>query len=70
MSDIPRTFTVQEAAAQLRVSPDFVYGRVRNRQWPCTRMGSKISFTEAQIEKILRDSQQDSVARQPRRRTA
>ena len=68
MTQSNRVYTVEEAAAQLRVSSWTVYQRVKDRLWPCTRMGRKIVFTPEQINEILASCVQPAVTRTPRRR--
>jgi excisionase family DNA binding protein len=65
------TYTVQEAAARLRVGPQTVYARISDGSWPHTRLTRKISFTEDQIQRILRMSEVAAApAPAPRRRKA
>jgi excisionase family DNA binding protein len=64
----PLTYTVAEAAPKLRVSQDMIYQRVKEREWPCTRLGRKIHFTPAQIQEILAICSQPALTRTPRRR--
>lgn len=64
------TIGVAEAARRLDVHPDFVYKRVHAKEWPCTRMGRKIRFTEADLTDILRIQRVDAVSRTTRKRSA
>jgi hypothetical protein len=68
----PLTYNVAQAAAKLGVSAATVRKRVSTtREWPCTRFGRYIRFTDADITTILAICQQPAVARkQPRRRNA
>ena len=68
--EAPLLLTVAQAAAKLDVSTALVYQRVRDREWPCTRMGRHIKFTSAQITEILRLCEQPILVRVPRRRAA
>jgi excisionase family DNA binding protein len=72
MTHIERaTYTVPEAAARLGVSKDTVRTRVREGAWPHTRLTRTISFTEDQIQRILKLNEVDvAPAPQPRRRKA
>ena len=73
MGDIMGTLTMTAAtvAAKLEVSTDFVYRRVQSGEWPCTRLGRKVRFTDADVADILdicrSDAKRTSV---PRRRKA
>jgi excisionase family DNA binding protein len=67
----PATYNVAEAAKRLRVGPDTVYARVSDGSWPHTRLTRKISFTEEQIQQILRMGAVDPTpAARPRNRRA
>lgn len=66
----PLTFTVQEAAKKLGVGPDTVYAKVTAGDWPHTRLTRKISFTQEQIDTILRMGAVDPIVTTPRRRKA
>lgn len=47
--------TAEEAAAVLRVSPDWVYRAARADDLPCVRMGPRIvRFRRADIEEFVR----------------
>lgn len=67
----PATYTVPEAAIRLGLHPDSVYARVNSGEWPHTRLTRKISFTEDQIQQILKmGAQAPKPATRPRRRAA
>jgi excisionase family DNA binding protein len=71
MSTTTLTLSVAEAAARLGVHPETVYTRIRDKEWPCTRMGRKIRFTPAQLDQILALCEQPAISqRKPRQRKA
>lgn len=64
------TMSAAEVAARLGVNPNYVYDKVRDKVWPCTRLGRKIRFTEADLTDILRIQRVEPVTRTPRKRSA
>lgn len=67
----PETMSATELAARIgNISADYVYDRVRDKEWPCTRLGRKVRFTEADLADILRICRVDPVRRSTKKRSA
>lgn len=69
----PLTLTARQAAARLGCSTDTLYAKVRDGEWPHTRLtgARNICFTEQQLLDILALGAVSPVQRkQPRRRKA
>lgn len=66
----PTTMDAKEAADRLGVNVYYVYGKVRAKEWPCTRLGRKVRFTETDLADILRICRVDPVTRSTKKRSA
>jgi excisionase family DNA binding protein len=55
MEETPRMITSAELAEYLRVSESTVWRKVapKTREWPCSRVGGQIRFTQDQVARIL-----------------
>ncbi len=47
--------TAEEVAAQLRVSPHWLYARVRTGQFPAVRCGRAVRFRQADVDNWIED---------------
>lgn len=64
------TMDATEVAARLGVHPNYVYDKVREKAWPCTRLGRKLRFTEADLADILRIQRVEPVKSSTKKRSA
>lgn len=53
--------TVEEIATYLNLSKDTIYKLVREKKIPCVRIGSRIIFDLASVEKWFNQLEQESV---------
>ena len=53
-------FTVEEAAAKLRISRTLAYEAVRRRELPVVRIGRRLLVPRAALERMLADAGRDS----------
>jgi excisionase family DNA binding protein len=63
-----RLFTVDEAAARLRVRPSWLRRKAAARLIPCTFLGKHLRFSPADLAGIIAAHQQPPVGRKPRKR--
>lgn len=64
------TMSADEVAQRLGVHPNYVYDKIRDKQWPCTRLGRKVRFTETDLADILRICRVDPVKTSTKKRSA
>jgi hypothetical protein len=50
----PTLVDVDQLAEMFQIHPVTVRKRVAAREWPSTRIGRKLVFTQAQVEQIVR----------------
>lgn len=48
-------YTINETAALLKISPDWLRHKVASREVPHVRLGRNIRFSQANLDQILRD---------------
>ena len=59
-----------EAAEKLGIGVETLRDRVKSGEWPCTRMGRSLRFTDQDLTDILELSRQAPIAKKPRARKA
>jgi hypothetical protein len=67
--ECPHTHSPEEAAELIGVSHWTLRKRAGKRQWPCTKLAGRLSFTDAQIAQIIAAGDRQPVIkrRTPRR---
>ena len=68
VTDESRLFTVDEAAARLRVRPSWLRRKAAARQIPCTFLGKHLRFSATDLAGIVAAHQQPPVGRKARKR--
>ncbi len=62
MSTQPAMLSVDELAEQWNVSPQWIYGEVRQGRLPCIRLGGMIRFAPDGIDRYVEQHSTEAVA--------